>query len=452
MIHRLVAQRKLSPVALLVVLAGCSSGGGGNAGYSSFNLNPSPSPSSSAAPGPFVPQFLEKINVPSGNTGVRPRTVDEQHGVTDVRIGPDGRFVVFISRQSDLVTGDTNDWTDLFLRDRDSHLTTRVSTDSSGNQLPNGVIFSCQAMISDDRRWVAYEDATNRKQEMTLKDLSNNATLVIGEGTLTDLSRDGRYVGYIQPSGPGSHAFVYDRVANQTTQLDVGGNGVATQVHFSPDGTRALFVSASSNLVTPDNNNSLDVFLYNLVTPGPLVRVSSKANGQLATGASMFPWCTADNRFVVFSSEAPLVTEDTHPGSDVYVKDLQSGSVLLLSRGIGGAVANGFSEFPSISDDGRRVCFTSTANNLVANDTNGERDVFVVDVPSRTVGRVNLTDTNREPTGSTTGYSIISRISADGRWVAFLSAATNMVQGQSDGDIVNAYVTRADIPTLVTGP
>ncbi len=162
-------------------------------------------------------------------------------------------------------------------------------------------------------------------------------------------------------------------------------------------------------------------------------RVSLDSGGVQGTGNSFAPSITADGRFVAFNSQAAnLVAGDTNGFFDVFVRDRQTGITERVSVSTAGTQGDGDSSFgytPSISADGRFVAFSSLATNLVANDTNGFADVFVRDRLSGTTERVSVA------TGGAAGNanSLTPSISADGRYVAFESFASNLVGSDSNG-------------------
>jgi len=140
---------------------------------------------------------------------------------------------------------------------------------------------------------------------------------------------------------------------------------------------------------------------------------------------------SADGRFVAFESRASnLVAGDANGCPDIFVRDRQSGTTERVSLATGGAEGNGISEFPSISADGRFVAFMSEATNLVAGDTNGCADIFVRDRQSGTTERVSLATGGTEGNNSSYGSSI----SADGLFVAFDSWASDLVAGDTNGN------------------
>ena len=173
---------------------------------------------------------------------------------------------------------------------------------------------------------------------------------------------------------------------------------------------------------------------------GPVValeRVSVTSSGGSMQGDSFFAAISADGRYVAFDSASyDQVPGTTHPGAqqrtaaaggipqNVYVRDRATGTLELVSIGLGGTAPNGFSDSPTISDDGRYVGFRSTASNLTPDDTNGLTDVFVRDRLLGTTTRVSLPGDGPDTAGGgTTDDLLRSSISADGRYALFSSSA-----------------------------
>ena len=162
---------------------------------------------------------------------------------------------------------------------------------------------------------------------------------------------------------------------------------------------------------------------------GTTRRVSLASDGTQANDFSENPAISADGRYVAFDSVASnLVPGDTNQPSDVFVRDLRSGTTRLVSLAMNGAQANDSSDYPAISADGRYVAFRSFATNLVPGGTNGSEDVFVRDLRSGTTRRVSVAPGGRQANGE----SFTPAISADGRYVAFDSSASNLVPGDTN--------------------
>lgn len=264
------------------------------------------------------------------------------------------------------------------------------------------------------------------------------------------VSDDGRFVAFssdapdlVAGDTNGSRdEFVRDMWTGRIRQASVGadglpGDGGSNGGSLSPDGRFLVFVSWASNLVPGDTNDVPDVFLRDLGT-GSTSLVDVAADGGQADGYSRSPQLSAGGRFVVFSSWATnLVPGDTNGRGDVFVRDLHEGSTERVSVGAGGVEgdADSDSKRPMLSADGRFVAFESRASNLVPGDTNGRPDVFVRDRWRGTTERVSVDDAG----AGADGFSYSRSISRDGRYVAFDSSASNL-PGGTDLSRSNAYV------------
>ena len=218
-------------------------------------------------------------------------------------------------------------------------------------------------------------------------------------------------------------------VAIPSAPVSAGGNSDSLGSVISADGRFVLFLSSANNLVTNDDNGKfVDVFLRNR-TNGTCTLVSVGLSGTGGgNGNSVSPAISADGRHVVFESEASnLVANDTNNASDIFVRDLETGTTTLVSvNSSGTGVGNGASTSPVISADGRYVAFASEASDLAANDTNNVSDVFVRD---RVTGTTTLVSVRADGSASGNGASDSPVMTPDGRWVAFISKATNLVAG-----------------------
>jgi Tol biopolymer transport system component len=333
--------------------------------------------------------------------------------VAATSISADGRFVAFASRASNLVDGDTNGKADIFVRDRQTGQTSRVSVASNGAQANDD---SLGGSLSADGRFVAFD--------------STASNLVPGD---TNGKAD---------------IFVHDRQTGQTIRVSVASNGAQANGHsFTPtisaDGRFVAFRSDASNLVPRDTNNDSDVFVHDrdadgngiFDEPGGIrtIRVSVASNGAQASGPSpflalsSFPSISADGRFVAFNSTATnLVAGDSNDKLDVFVHDRDAPGGIQTTRvsvASDGSQANNHSDSASISADGRFVAFRSSASNLVAEDTNGTGDIFVHDRRTGQTIRVSVASDGAQANGQ----SFSPSISADGRFVAFRSEASNLV-------------------------
>ncbi len=376
-------------------------------------------------------------------------SVDSQGSEGDRRglassLSADGRFVAFQTEATNLVPGDTNDAEDIFVHDRWTGVTRRVSVDSAGVQANAWSSYDC--VISADGRFVAFSSfATN----LVPNDLDTGWDVFVHDGltgTTTCASVDlaGLPNGGIAPAISGDGRFVAyrgGRVRDLSTgvtleaavdSFGVPGNGQTTWPAISADGRFVAFPSDSTNLVVGDTNQASDIFVHDLST-GETTRVSvdsSGAQADLGSGQFSPPALSADGRFVAFESNARnLVPGDTNLATDVFVHDRLTGQTLRASVRSTGAQVVGFNYTPHLSGDGRFVAFASSASDLVPGDTNGGYDVFVHDLKTGETERVDVSSTGAQATTSGTAPAI----SLDGRCVSFASDASNLVVGDTNG-------------------
>jgi hypothetical protein len=374
------------------------------------------------------------------------------------RVSADGRFVVFGSHATNLVTpNDLLTVGDIFLHDRETGRTSRVSVNSDGGEANDN---SGSADISANGRFIAFTAAASN-----LVANDNNGRIDV---------------------------FLRDTLADHTTLLTRGfdGSGANNDSRgpaISGDGRFVVFDSPANNLVENDSNNRADVFIVDTNT-GSIHLVSVSSHGARANGSSFGAAISADGRYVGFSSVATnLVDGDTNNRQDVFLHDRQTGETTRVSVGIDFTQTTDDSYMQSISGGGRYVVFSSTSPNLLprANSFSG---VFVLDRELREITRVDVAD-NGSPADRASAFAsisddgllvafdskvfvhdrgtrrttIVSRtvdgrythgisngtISGDGRVVVFHSAAPNLVLGDSNSS-EDAFVSVP--PTPGTGP
>jgi Tol biopolymer transport system component len=211
-------------------------------------------------------------------------------------------------------------------------------------------------------------------------------------------------------------------------------NGASSEPDLSADGRLLVFTSGASNLVPGDTNAHDDVFVRDLVT-GAISLVSGGRRGAASNADSAAAAISPDGRYVSFSSEATnLVAGDRNDLADVFVRDLAGGGLRLVSVARGGGAQNaarsgGAALASDISRDGRFVVFESDATNLAGRDRNRHTDVFVRDTRAGSTRRVSLSTTNEEAGGA----SYLPSITPDGRYVAFGSRANDLVAEDAQG-------------------
>jgi Tol biopolymer transport system component len=371
-------------------------------------------------------------------------------------ISADGQFVAFQSWASNLVANDTNNAVDVFVHDRQTGQTTRVSVASNGAEA-NGNDYFMYPAISADGRYVAFQsDAsnlvandTNNEPDIFVHDRQTGQTTRVsvasdgaqgnGWAVSPSLSGDGRYVAFMSKSNNlvsedtnGSvDIFLHDQLAGQTTRLSVSSNGTqgndwSGTPSISVGGRYIAFKSVATNLVGGDTNGLMDVFVHDRVLQ-QTARISVASDGSEANGHSSYsfpPSITADGRYVSFDSVATnLVIGDTNGVDDVFIHDRQTGQTARVSISSNGTQGNGPSDNATVSSDGKHIVFRSLASNLVSGDTNPEWDIFVRDLQQDSTEFVSVASDGT----LSNGYSNSSSISSDGSQIAFESSARNLV-------------------------
>ncbi|MGH2809240.1 MAG: TolB family protein [Actinomycetota bacterium] len=378
-------------------------------------------------------------------------------------VSGDGGFVAFSSRASKIVDGDTNGLTDVFVWDRDTGTIERVSVSSAGVEADGT---STPTSISPDGRFVAFNsDAphlvendgvpTNLEGALDafVHDRDTGETERISVSTAGEpaqfapsfggeITPDGRFVAFVSAAGnldpldtdDTYDIFVRDRELGTTEMVSLRATGDETRLmtlfpSISADGRFVAF-DANDELTPDDTNQAADVFVRDRLL-GTTTLVSARTDGSVGRKGGVDPEITPDGRFVLFLSGSRLAPEDTNRFGDAYVRDLQTGETRLVSVTHRGRPGNG-SSFPSdISADGRYVLFVSNATNIVRNDTNDEFDHFVYDLDDGTVVRVNVNNRGRQARGDKS-FNLLSSISDDGAWVAFESSAHNLVPNDTN--------------------
>jgi Ca2+-binding RTX toxin-like protein len=348
-------------------------------------------------------------------TGVVSRAstaADGTQGDTDastgaIAISADGRYVAFSTAASNLVSGDTNGASDIFVKDLQTGAITRVNTNAAGTQANRPT--NSWISMTPDGRYVAFVSEatnlvsgdTNNAPDVFVKDLQAGAIVrasttaggiqASADGYDVSLSADGRYVAFSSSASnlvPGDtnfsrDIFVKDLQTGAIVRADTAANGAQADFGYGntyslpADGHSIAFENSARNLVPGDTNGVDDIFVKNLLT-GAISRASTNASGVQGNHYSNTVRLSADSRYAVFGSYASNLARDPNYGLyDVFIKDIETGGITLLSRAVSGMGANGVSNYASISADNRYVVFESNASNLVAGDTNGTGDIFI---------------------------------------------------------------------------
>lgn len=308
-------------------------------------------------------------------------------------VSADGRFVVFRSQASNLVPGDDNLSSDIFVRD----LATNETTCASVSMWEDfGDRHSSSPAISADGRFVVFD--------------SNASNLVLG-----DTNHQG-------------DVFLRDRLLGETIRVSVDEDGLEVSLSshspaISADGRFVAFMSYALEYDSPGEPIVADVIVRDQLT-GEVYRASVSTTGEPANDRCDRPSLSADGQVIAFESYATnLVDGDSNGKPDVFVHDRRTGVTIRASVDSTGLGGNGASSGAVVSGDGRLVAFQSLSTQLVPGDTNSSEDVFLHDLSTRVTERVSVDSFEREGLGSGDGVGL----SADGRFVAFSSDAPNLV-------------------------
>ena len=338
------------------------------------------------------------------------------------------------------------------------------------NRISSGVGTAQHSSLSDDGRFIAfelYQQGINTVDVFVIERSTGTiekASVAVGGGQADNnsyepsLSADGRYVAFHSyasnlVAGDTNFApdvFVHDRQTHTTERVSVGAGGVqaatfgALQSSISADGNRIAFRSEAATLVPGDTNGTSDVFVRDRQA-NTIERVSVATGGAQGNASAIEPSISADGRYVVFSANSTnLVAGDTNNANDIFVRDLQAGTTERVSVSSSGVQAN-LDSFASgdpccgrrmISADGRFVAFQTSASNLAAGDDNNTSDVFVRDRQTNETSRVNVSSAGLQANGP----SAFGAISADGRYVAFSSLSSNLISPPDSNVRFDAFV------------
>ncbi len=371
-------------------------------------------------------------------------------------ISANGRFVAFQSDANNLVTGDTNNVSDIFVHDRQTGATTRVSISSTGVQA-NGA--SEAPAISADGQYVTFTSSahnlvpndTNGKWDIFVHDrqtgqtqrvsITSAGTQLVNDSFGSVISGDGRIVAFLYSSSylDGGGIFTHDRQTGQTTYISWTIDGIGTDqvkdLAISTDGRFVAF-SSSDNFVPGEYYGIWDVFVYDRQTD-VIEIVSVNSQGGFGNGESTHPALSADGRYVVFHSKAYGLDSS---GTNIFVHDRQTGQTNGVDVSSGGANADKTSGYPDISGDGRYIVFHSQAGNLVDDDSatclsaynipESCSDIFIHDRQTGQTERVSIDSAGVQGNG----HSILPSISSDSNSVVFVSEATNLVQADTNNE------------------
>jgi hypothetical protein len=358
-------------------------------------------------------------------------------------ISADGMSVAFMSGATNLVAGGGSGFGDIYVRNMQAGTTVLASLAYDGT-LPNTA--SLNPSISGDGRYVAFETSAtnmvagggNGMSQIYVRDLlagettqvsvANDGSSANGTCITTTISAGGRFVTFFSIASnlvPGATAsgpqlFLFDRQSRAVELVSgtpdgsapngqaLGGSGnYAGRASLSPDGNFVAFFSAASNLVPGDNDWDLDAFLRDRAQGTTVLASRSNDGTPFGSGISGLS-VSADGRFVAFPPGGGSIGWSAL-GGQIGVRDLTTMRTVIYSVGPGNTLASGFSGSTALSGDGRILAFMSNASNLVAGDTNGQQDVFSVSLPAD--GPVYAQSLSVAPTSAPGGSTFTGTIS-----------------------------------------
>ncbi len=371
-----------------------------------------------------------------------------------------GRFIAFASNAENLTAGDGDGFTDIYLKDMTTGAIERVSLAGAGVEFARDARATA---VSDDGRYIAFNTAARLLPALdgnflwdqyiydrttgtvSISSLGNGN--VSGDNTLRfnegDISDDARYSAFVSRSSnlvPGDtnnarDIFVRDNLTGTVTRASVTSTGgqIATaseDVDLAGNGGHVVFMNRSNGVVPGDVGNRRDIFLYDLGA-ATTEKISVSTAGVHGDRHSTDGSVSDDGRFVVFTSAARnLVAGDTNARNDIFVRDRFLGTTERVSVSSAGVEGNGHSGFADISNDGRYIVFESDADNLVAGDTNGLRDVFLHDRTTGVTTRINVPG-NDDAGIEDTAAAFTPQISDDGRYITFVSGSQILTPGET---------------------
>ena len=323
--------------------------------------------------------------------------------------------------------------------------TQRIRVDGIGTIRP--------AALSPDGRLIAFVSGNRESSQgyccqvyvldrstgmITQESINPDRTPLGVDSRAPSLSPDGRVIAFETMSPPfgnppvmGRHVVVRNRQNGgvRTPQSPRGEppNGDSGEPVVSENGLTVVFMSHATNLATAAdaNGEQSDIYFWRL-DDSTIMRISVDSRGvQPPIGASHSPSVSSDGELIAFASTARLAPEDTNDVTDVYLRDVGRGLTTLVSRGIGERPSDGASYSPALSADRRYVVFVSEATNLAPHDRNHDSDVYIYDVAAASIMLVSATSTGRAANAA----SLRPAISADGGYVVFESTASNLGSG-----------------------
>ena len=417
-----------------------------------------------------------------GRVGVSTSGAQPTSGATTgTDISPTGRYVVFTSEASNLVTGDLNGAADVFWRDNQTGVTERVSIADNEAEAPLG---GYGGLVSADGRYVAFSSDsanlvaldTNMSTDVFVRDRVAGTTARVSRGAaegngpsyLQSMTPDARFIVFTSDADNlvgtadqnfSTDVFLRDRTLAKTERVSVATDGTEGDLDssggsISDDGRYVTFISNASNFDPNDSGIWADVFVRDRLASVPVTtRITALPNADEADADSSNAVISGDGRVVAFDTDAGnlLSQPDNNLTTDVYAKVLATGVTERISTGMGNTDSNNFSFVAGISDDARFVLFQSGASNLISSSLKSVSNSFVRDRSSGSTVLGATSDAQSEPSDPNVanGGSFPNAISGDGRYVLFSSNATDVIRaGDTNGNVTDVFLRSNPVPYL----
>jgi hypothetical protein len=370
--------------------------------------------------------------------------------INPVSISGNGRYVAFASTASNLISGDTNNRQDVFVKDTQTGNVSRADVTSSGSELAKGAYGAVS--ISADGRYVVFasDDTTIapiyfvNQPHLFVHDMQTGATSLVSNPSSKvisnkfQISGNGRYVVYLEDadgvvaadSNHSPDVYLRDLKTNTLTLMSKNSSGVVSNLGAdSPSidysGSKVAFTSFSGNLVSGATSYHTDTYLIDRIGGDVITDVTLGSDGNSDSIATL----SGDGNTLVFASKANNLVSGDIGGDDVFAYNIANNTKQIVNVDSSGTHLWGYgSAGLGVNSDGTLIVFSTDQANLVSGDTNNVYDVFLRDLNAGTTERVSM----RNSTTQTTVASNWPTISSNGKTVAFVSADAGVVAGDTN--------------------
>ncbi len=378
-------------------------------------------------------------------------------------ISADGTKVLFLSRSTNLVADDTNATADIFLKDLTTGETTLVSQNPSGSFITDA---NLSASFSPDSTKILYASGNH---DIWIRDIATAIDTLVSTSATGEASDGNSYGAVFSPDGSkiaffssGSNLAENDTNGRQDLFIKNLATGVITRipldvvspdiagtynkVAFSPDGTKLLLATDVDSLVAGDANGLADIFLMDLVT-GAVTLVSNNTTGNVGNSVSLDPVFSPDGNSIAFVSLASdLVTDDPNPGFDIFIKDLTTGITSLMSADPTGQQTSSYNQGFIFSPDGETAAFVANAG-LIPGTSGQGLSIYIKDLAT---GALTLVP-GGFPDGYVNGGNSSPSFSADGNSIVFSSYAEYVDENGVVSENFGVFVYKTDQPVVQPG-